>query len=85
MQLVTCLATNASLIADCTSRGREFDPSPVPYTFVEINYEMISMVIFLPSADSFKKSITSKIMCTKYWSTACSSLPVWLGELIVLP
>ena len=28
-QLVTCLATDASL--DCRSRGREFDPGTVPY------------------------------------------------------
>ena len=33
-------------------------------------------------------SVTSESMCTKYWLTACSSLPrkkVWLGELTVLP
>ena len=28
VQSVTCLATDAS---DCRSRGREFDPAPVPY------------------------------------------------------
>ena len=33
--------------------GREFDPGPVPY-FVEIDHEIISTVILLPSADSFK-------------------------------
>ena len=38
----------------CRSRGRELDPSPVPY-FVEIDHEIISMVILLPSAESFKK------------------------------
>ena len=41
-------------VSDCRSRGREFDPGPVN-TFVEIDHEMISMVILLPSADSFKK------------------------------
>ena len=31
-QSVTCLATDACLTAaDCRSRGREFDPGPVPY------------------------------------------------------
>ena len=37
------------------------------YTFVEIDHEIISMVILLPSADSFKKvclSVTSESMCT---------------------
>ena len=36
--------------ADCRSRGREFDPGPVPY-FVEIDHEIISTVILLPSAE----------------------------------
>ena len=42
-------------VSECRSRGREFDPGPVPYTFVEIDHEIISMVILLPSADLFKK------------------------------
>ena len=37
--------------SDCRSRGREFDPGPV----VEIDHEIISTVILLPSAESFKK------------------------------
>ena len=41
-------------VSDCRSRGREFDPCP-GHTFVEIDHELISTVIFLPSADSFKK------------------------------
>ena len=40
--------------SDCRSRVREFDPGPVPY-FVEIDYEIITTVILLPSAESFKK------------------------------
>ena len=40
--------------SDCRSRGREFDPGPVPY-FRKIDYEIISKVILLPSAESFKK------------------------------
>ena len=35
--------------------GGEFDPGPVPYTFEEIDHELIFTVIFLPSADSFNK------------------------------
>ena len=38
-------------VSDCNSRCREFDPGPVP-TFVEIDHEIISTVILLPSADS---------------------------------
>ena len=41
-------------VSDCISRGREFDPGPVPY-FLKIDHEIISTVILLPSADSFKK------------------------------
>ena len=51
-QFVTCLAADASLTAD---------PGVVrliqawPHTFVEFDYEIISRVILLPSAESFKK------------------------------
>ena len=38
----------------CKSRGRELDLDR-SHTFVEIDYEIISMVIILPSAESFKK------------------------------
>ena len=51
-QSVTCLATDACLIAD-PGVG-----SSIPvrsHTFVEIDHEMISTVILLPSPDSFKK------------------------------
>ena len=46
-------------------------------TFVEIDHEIISTVILIPSADLFKGllSVTSESMCTNYWLTACSSLP----------
>ena len=40
--------------SDCPSSGHEFDPGLVPYTFVEIDHEIISTVILLPSAESFK-------------------------------
>ena len=51
-QLVTCLATDACLTAD------PWVGSLIPvrsHTFLEIDHEMISTVILLPSADSFKK------------------------------
>ena len=52
MQLVTCLATDASLTADpeVTSSIRVRS-----HIFVEIDHEMISTVILIPSADLFKK------------------------------
>ena len=40
-------------VSDCRSKGREFDPGPVPY--FEIDHEIISTIILLPSAESFKK------------------------------
>ena len=39
---------------DCRSRCPEFDLAP-SHTFVEIDHEIISTVILLPSAESFKK------------------------------
>ena len=51
-QSVTCLATDACL----TAYPGVASSIPVrSHTFVEIDYEMISTVILLPSADSFKK------------------------------
>ena len=41
--------------SDCRSRGREFDPGQVPY--FRGDYEIISTVILLPSAESFKKQM----------------------------
>ena len=51
-QSVTCLTTDTCLIADPGVA------SSIPVrsnTLVEIDHEMISTVILLPSADSFKK------------------------------
>ena len=51
-QSVICLATDASLTAD---QGVTSSIPAWSHTFVEIDYEIISTVILLPSAESFKK------------------------------
>ena len=51
-QSVTCLATDACLTAD---PGVASSIPVRSHTFVEIDHEIISTVILLPSADSFKK------------------------------
>ena len=51
-QSVTCLATDASLTAD---PGVASSIPAQSHTFVEIDHEIISTVILLPSAESFKK------------------------------
>ena len=73
-QSVTCLATDACLTAD---PGVASSIPVRSHTFVEIDHEIISTVILLPSADLFKKglSVTSESMSTNYWLTAYSSLP----------
>ena len=73
-QSVPCLATDASLTAD---PGVASSIPAQDHTFVEIDREIISTVILLPSAESFKKGCCQlqDCMCTKYWLTACSSLP----------
>ena len=73
-QSVTCLATDECLTLDPGVA------SSIPsryHTFVEIDHEIISTVILLPSADIQEGllSVTSESMCTNYWLTACSSLP----------
>ena len=51
-QSVTCLATDASLTAD---PGVASSIPTRSHTFVEIDHEIISTVILLPSAESSKK------------------------------
>ena len=51
-QSVTCLATDACLAAD---PGVASSIPVRSHTFVEIGHEIISTVILLPSADSFKE------------------------------
>ena len=51
-QSVTCLAADACLTADPGIVSSIPAPS---HSFVEIDHEIISMFIHLPSADSFKK------------------------------
>ena len=77
-------------MSDCRSRGREFDPGPVPYFREDWSWNN-----FYSHSPPFRwfiqeglLSVTSESMCTNYWLTACSSLPrkkVWLhvGELTV--
>ena len=86
-QLVTCLATDASLTAD-PDVG-----SLIParsHTFVEIYHEIISTVILLPSAESFKKGCCSykpkyvhKVLVNCLFKLTQEKL--WLGELTVPP
>ena len=51
-QSVMCLATDMSLTAD---PGVLISILAQSHTFVEIDHEIISTVILLPSAESFKK------------------------------
>ena len=51
-QSVTCLATDANLTAN---PGVASSIPARSHTFVEIDHEIISTVILLPSAESFKK------------------------------
>ena len=64
-QWVTCLATDACLTAD---PGVASSIPARSHTFVEIDHEIISMVILLPSTDSFKKGCCQLQMkvCVQY-------------------
>ena len=64
-QAVTCLATDACLTADPGVA------SSIParyHTFVEIDHEIISTVILLPSADLFKKG------CCQLQAKVCAQI-----------
>ena len=62
-QSVTCLATDACLTAD---PGVASSIPARSHTFVEIDHEIISTVILLPSAESFKKG------CCQLQAKVCS-------------
>ena len=73
--MVTCLATDACLTAD---QGVLSSTPAWSHTFLEIDHEINSVVILLPSAESFKKGccqLQVESMCRKYHLTACLSLP----------
>ena len=61
-----CLATDASLTADPGVGSSILARS---HTFVEIDHEIISMVILLPSAESFKKVCCQLQAKVCAWST----------------
>ena len=64
-QSVTCLATDACLTAD---PGVGSSIPARSHTFVEIDHEIISTVILLPSADSFKKG------CCQLQAKVCAQI-----------
>ena len=64
-QSVTCLATDACLTAD---PGVASSIPARSHTFVEIDHEIISTVILLPSADSFKKG------CCQLQAKVCTQI-----------
>ena len=64
-QSVTCLATDACLTAD---PGVASSIPAGSHNFVEIDHEIISTVILLPSADSFKKG------CCQLQAKVCAQI-----------
>ena len=70
-QSVTCLATDACLTAD---PGVASSIPARSHTFVEIDHEIISTVILLPSADSFKKGCC-QLQAKVCAQITCPSLP----------
>ena len=64
-QSVSCLATDACLTAD---PGVASSIPARSHTFLEIDHEIISTVILLPSADSFKKG------CCQLQAKVCAQI-----------
>ena len=86
LQSVTCLATDACLTADPGVA------SSIPawyHTFVEIDHEIISTVILLPSANfysrrvvvNYKRKYVHKLLVNRLLKPAQEK--VWLSELTV--
>ena len=59
--------------SNCRSRGREFDPGPVPYFRGDISWNNFygHSPLFRWIIQEGLLSFTSESMCTKYWLTAC--------------
>ena len=85
-QLVTCLATEACLTAD---PGVTSSILVRPHTFMEIGHEMISVVILLPWAESFKMGFCHKRFFLYVHEVLVNRLikftqeKVWLDELTI--
>ena len=64
-------------VSDCNSRGREFDPGPVPYFRGDWSWNNFygHSPPFCWFIQEGLLSVTSESMCTNYWLSACSSLP----------
>ena len=79
-QSVTCLATDASLTAD---PGVASSIPARSHTFVEIDHEIFSTVILLPSADhsrrvvSYKRKYVHEVLVNCLFKLAQEK--VWLG------
>ena len=68
--------------------GVESSISARSHIFVEIDHEIISTVILLPSAESFKKGCSQRKYVHKVLANHLFKLAqeiVWLGELTVPP
>ena len=62
--------------SDCRSWDREFDPGPVPYFRGDWSWNnFYGHSPFRWIIQEGLLSVTNESMCTKYWLTACSSLP----------
>ena len=85
-QLVVCLATDACLTAD---PGVASSIPARSHTLVEIDHEIISRIIFLPSAESlidvvsYKRKYVHGVLVNRLIKLAQEK--VWLGELTVPP
>ena len=71
-------ASACSYVYVCRKSGREFDPGPVSYTFVEIDHKVISMAILPPSADSRReRKYVHEVLVNRLVKLAKEI--VWLG------
>ena len=70
-QSVTCLATDACLTAD---RGVAGSIPVRSNTFMEIDHEMISTVILLPSAESLPNESCTKKGCYQLQAKVCARI-----------
>ena len=89
-QSVTCLTVDTCVRADPGMAGLLLAQS---HTFAEIDHEIVSTPILLPSAESFKKDNTvvvsykqkyvHEVLVNHFIFQLAQEKKVWLGELII--
>ena len=78
-----CNVSGKRCESDCRSRGREFDPSPVPYFRGDWSFSSLPLNHSRRVVVSYKRKYVHEVLVNCLFKLAQEK--VWLGELTVPP